>query len=122
MPTLLTTQTAISGVIRNDNNSLSSLQKIEIAPMISTKSREFKIGEFEIYGQATVSNCIQPISTNDKVNRTGLAEKIGDFTFQGYISQPETVILIDDLDVNIIDAQNYVTVVQEVEVEGSYWS
>lgn len=122
MPTIFSHQTTISGLIRNDNNSLSSQLKLELSVEVRRSLNRFRYGEFDFFGSSMQNSSIAPISTSNNPNSVGIYEKIATFDFHGSLPKPESVILIDDLDINVVDSQNYVTVFQEVEVEGSYWS
>lgn len=122
MPTIFSSESTISGVVRNDSDSISSVQKIELTTLIKVKKDSYNFGSFDFYGQISAPTAVSPTATRNGMNGIGITEKLNSFEFIGYLKNPETVILIDDLNTNVVDAQNYVTVVQEVEVEGPYWS
>lgn len=123
MPTTLSTTTTISGIVRNNAASINSIPKIEINIQVGDKKRTYQFESFEIGGQEVSSSSTAPINSSNIVNSIGIKEPINTFSFQGYFKKPESVLLnIDGLNVNIVDSQDYVTVVQEVEVQASYWS
>lgn len=122
MPTTLSTNTTISGIIRNDTFSLNSVPKIEINIDIGTSKNKFDYGEFEFVGQDNTTNSIPPISSSTTYNSVGIKENISTVNFYGSFSRPETVVINQQLDLNVTDSQDYVTVIETIEVEGPYWS
>jgi hypothetical protein len=122
MPTTLSTTTIISGIVRNNVASLNSYPKVEINLHVGNSKTRFDYGEFDFYGRDIQPNSTAPVPSSNIKNSIGIKEKIVSVNFFGTYPKPETVVIDQALDLNVVDSQNYVTVVEEIEVQGPYWS
>lgn len=63
------------------------------------------------------------LSSSNSYRNATIAEPIASFTFSGSINKAESTVLItDDLNISVVDSQDYVIVFQEVQVNLPFWS
>lgn len=122
MPTILTTSTSFSGLIRNEVQSINSVKSIVINADIKTAKNKFEFNEVIFSGQENTINTVPAISTASTNNSIGIVEQISLVNFYGSFTRPEKIVLNQDLDITVADSQDYITVVETVEIEGPYWS
>lgn len=123
MPTTLDTSTVFSGYIRNTSVSINSISKVEVPIYINNKLRTFEKYQPIVFEGKQLSTTISMLSSSNSHRNATIAEPIASFTFSGSINKAESTVLItDDLNISVVDSQDYVIVLQEVQVNLPFWS
>lgn len=122
MPTTLEYTEVFLGTVRNLGASINSISKVELNLFVGSQYNniEYPPIEFEGMTMQTTTRLLSSANTH----RVGIVtESLASFTFSGQLKKAESVVLlIEDLNISVVDSQDYVIVREEIQVNIPFWS